>query len=116
MNTNEPKASPNRLLMAFLRQKAKLLAALNDEGGLFECRFLARLVERCTSGIEAAHTEAVELNTGLTELRQQLLLDLAPTDDTPGQLDPTEQQSLLQRLASLGLTARQTVSALKQLR
>lgn len=115
LNFGAPPPSPNRLMSGFLAQKTRLLTALNDEGGLFECRFLGRLLERSTAGITTAHTGAVEIHTGLAELRQQLLLDLSLDDDTPGALDPQEQSRLLKLMARLGLTTRHHEGQIKEL-
>jgi hypothetical protein len=89
-------------MAAFLAQKSKLLAAINDEGGLFECRFLGRLLAREQVAVATAHTEALSLGGHLSALREQIEADLAPTDDTPGVLDTSELQRFRKRLAALG--------------
>lgn len=107
--------SPNRLLAAFVAAKLKLLVALKDEGGMFECRFMARLLERSIRCIATAHSDAVDIDSQLSTLSSQLRRDLAADDDTPGILDPVESEQLLKKVAALGLTARHHASHLEQL-
>ncbi len=115
MSTTAHTRSPLRLLAAFVAQKVKQLTALRDEGGLFECRFLSRLIERIRTGITGAHTESVQIQDGVADLRQFLLRETGPADDTPGVLDPLESEVFLQKVAHLGTTARHHTGQLEQL-
>lgn len=97
--------APTRLLAAFFAQKAKLLAALKDEGGLFECRFLSRLVKREQDAVTLCTAEADTIKSRTCSLRQKVMAALSPTDDTPGIIDPKEAQELLNDLGTLGRQA-----------
>lgn len=95
-------AAPMRLLLAFLAQKNRLLAALRDEGGLFEIRLLSRWAKREQDAVTLASAEADTLKIRATTLRQKVMAALSPADDTPGHIDPKEAQELLTDLATLG--------------
>ena len=89
-------------MAAFLTSKMRLLSAVSDEGGLFECRFLVRLLTREQAAVATATTEATSLDSHLSALSSQLRRDLAPTDDTPGVLDAPELAPLQRALKRLG--------------
>lgn len=108
--------SPLRVLGAFMKQKQRQLVAQQDRGGLFEHRFVDRLIHRTTVGVTEAHSEAVGIQSGLASIRRDFLLDIAPTDDTPGRIDPREQRRLLRKLAALGHTTRHHEQHLEQLK
>ena len=108
-------AAPNRIMAAFLDQKERLLAALCDEGGLFEIRFLRRLLKREQVAVAEATTEAVEITVTVTTIRQSFLLDLAPDDNTPGVIDAEEAQRYLRELSALGAATRHHAGQLEQL-
>ena len=93
-----------RLLQAFLTTKHRLLAALRDEGGLFEIRLMSRWVKREQAAVLLASTEADTLQARTSTLRQKVLAALSPTDNTPNRIDPQEAQELLLDLATLGRT------------
>lgn len=94
--------APTRLLAAFLAQKTRLLTALRDEGGLFECRFLARLIDRERNAVTLCSAEADTLKRRTCTLRQKVMAALSPADDTPGRIDPQEAQEILNDLGALG--------------
>lgn len=89
-------------MSAFLRQKERLLGALRDEGGLFENRFLQRLLGRARAGVAASSQEADTIDATLATIRQEVHRDLAPGNATPGVLDRREAARLLRRLRALG--------------
>ncbi|HVT74600.1 MAG TPA: hypothetical protein VHD61_15810 [Lacunisphaera sp.] len=107
--------APTRLLAAFIATKAKLLAALKDEGGLFECRFLANLIERERTEVDTARVDAEEIGDEVAQLRRKMLRDLAPDDRSPGVIDAREAQELLHDLSQIGTNARHHVGHLTHL-
>lgn len=114
MNAQTPPA-PTRLLAAFVALKIKLLTALKDEGGLFECRFLANLIERERAAVATATVEAGTIQEQVADLRRLLLRETSPADDTPGVLDPLETEAFLRKVGQLGNTARHHTGHLQQL-
>ncbi|HWA27838.1 MAG TPA: hypothetical protein VG734_19440 [Lacunisphaera sp.] len=106
--------SPCRLLAAFLAQKARLLAALRDEGGLFELRFLSRLVKREQDAVVIAAASATTINTSVSTLRQDFLAALAD-DHTPGEIDPQEAATLQRALALLSTRTTRHANQLERL-
>lgn len=61
--------SPNRLIAAFLAAKTRTLSALRDEGGLFEIRFLGRIVSR-----ERAELDQVTRESAVIAQREQVVV------------------------------------------
>jgi hypothetical protein len=99
---DEPRPNPLRVIRAFLAQKVRLLTAAGDEGGLFECRFLGRLVERLGAALGLARTQSLALEQGIAALDEEIRRETAPDDDTPGILDARELARLRRRLRALG--------------
>jgi hypothetical protein len=112
--TSGRQPSPCRLMQAFLAQKSRLLAALNDEGGLFECRFLARLLDREQAGVTLASAQADTIQTEVTGLRQKAL-GYINDPRSPGQIDNHEAALLMQDLRRLGLHAQHHATHLEKL-
>lgn len=109
------RASPMRLVAAFLAQKTRFLSAVRDEGGLFEMRFLGRLVKREQDAVTLASAEADTIRTSVCDLRQEIMQDLASTNDTPGVIDAGEAKELLRKLSGLGRNATAHANHLDQL-
>lgn len=107
--------SPTRLISAFLARKRDQLAELQDEGGLFEIRFLDRLVRREQVAVAKSAIRASDLDCEVGEINEQLARDLAPDDDTPGVLDATELVRLQGSLNRLGHHAEIHTAHLQQL-
>lgn len=110
-----PPASPLRLLTAFLEQLRKLKASLSDHGSLWEIRFMQRKVEAVSGAVATSHSEAAAIDTTLGGIRQRMLADLSPTDDTPGILDRAESAGYVEELSRLNTTAHTHQCSLKRL-
>ena len=104
-----------RLVAAFLAQKTRFLSAVRDEGGLFEMRFLGRLVKREQDAVTIASVEADTIKVNVSDLRQEIMRDLAATDNTPGVIDAAEATVLLRKLQGLGRNATAHAHHLDQL-
>jgi hypothetical protein len=113
MTTATP--NPLRTLGAFLASKARLLTAAKDEGGLFEIRFMGRLLGRGQSAVTTAATNAATAHEEATALRDFVLRETSDDDDTPREIDSRERRQLLKLLGTHTHTTRHHAGELEHL-
>jgi hypothetical protein len=107
--------SPNYLIAAFLAAKTKILSALRDEGGLFEIRFLQRLVVREQRDVAIAAVDAIALLQDEIQLEQTMAEITSPSGPEGAAISFAEKQLLNNAVTRLHQHAQHHATQLSQL-